>query len=93
MENRSRIGITLIICGTVCIVTALGLVAFFAYLLAHATPPPGGAEPFLVGGGFPAVLLMLTLLCGLTGIAFVVVGVVVGLRQSSQTNRTPSSPP
>ena len=91
MESRSRIGSVLIICGTVCIVAALTLVAVFGYLLSYAPVPAGRtAAPIEFQSGF---FVTVTWLCGLAGFAFVVVGVVVGLRQSSQTNKTPSSPP
>lgn len=89
MESKSRIGSTLIICGAVCIVAALGLAALYANFLSHAPPPPlrsaiGESEPFFVA---------LTFLCVLTGIAFAVIGVKVGIGQSGQTSKTPSPPP
>jgi hypothetical protein len=70
-------------------VAALGLAAIFAYLLSQvpALPirsPIAEAEPFFVA---------LTFLCVLAGIAFAVIGVVVGIRQPGQTSKTFSSAP
>ena len=88
MEYRCRIGVALIICGSVCIVAALGLAGLYAHFLSDAPPLPvrspiTEAEPFFVA---------LTFLCVLAGIVFVVIGVVVGVRQSSQSNKAPYQP-
>ena len=93
MENRSRIGITLVICGAICIVAALGFAALLAYLLSNSpVHPPSLFAPHSPIEDFAGWFVFLMIPCVLAGIAFVVVGVVKGLPQSSQTNKTPRHP-
>ncbi|HET6883101.1 MAG TPA: hypothetical protein VFI31_23230 [Pirellulales bacterium] len=94
MENKSRIGSTLIICGAACIVAALVFAGFLANALSNATsvvgPLVGSVSAIERQAG---TFFGLIFLCVVAGIAFVVIGIVVGLRQRSQRGNTPSAPP
>ena len=96
MESKSRIGSTLIICGTVCIVATLSLAAFFAYLLSQVPVRPTNAPRSPVEDQ-AGIYIFLMFVCVLAGLAFVVIGVVVEIRQSSQTGSplsgSPAKPP
>jgi hypothetical protein len=84
VDSKSRIGSTLIMCGTACIGAALGLAAFFAYLLSQAPTYAAGVMrvPIVDQSGFFVAVVFVGLLAG---VAFVVVGVMVGIRQAGQT--------
>lgn len=94
MESKSRIGSVLIICGTVCMVAMVAYNGLFAYLLylEHNLNPGGewgvGKHRFAeYMYTFSAAVLV-----GFAGLIFVVIGMVIGRRESRESSKTPSPP-
>ncbi len=83
MENKSLLVVILILCGTLCILAAVGaavLGTYFEYAARMDVPPPGVAFRFRV----PDFAITLMFMTGLAGLGFVVAGVVVGVRAGRQ---------
>jgi hypothetical protein len=75
MNDRSKIALTLIVCGTLCVLAVLGITTFISYEL---MPRVGDlAVSFRSVGDWVVALLVLG---GLVGVVMVGTGVLIGTR-------------